>query len=684
MSASHGRVLICNCFKTMSLESAADQLSGDLAAPVCTELCRGEIATFETAVAEGGPLVVACTQEAPLFMEVADERDAAADLKFVNIRETAGWTEHRGDPGAKILALLADAAGQSSMTPATVKEITSDGMCLVYGAGQTALDAALALEDTLSVTLVLNAWDDVLLPPVLPFPIYRGRLKQLTGSLGGFDVTLDDYAAMLPSSRGTPDFHLPRDGARASCSLVVDLSGADAPITAPGKRNGYFRAAPSDTVGVERIVREAGQMVGTFEKPIYVAYNADICAHEHAGKIGCSKCLDACPAGALGSADGKITVDTGICGGCGSCSATCPTGAIDYQYPARPDFMTRIQTLIGAYLDAGGDAPVLLIHEADHGMGLINALARFGKGLPPNVVPLSTHAVTSAGHDALVTAFLAGAHAVVVLADPKKTDELPPLEAEVSLTEALLSGLGHSAAGRIKLVATHDPEDLETALAETDAPRLLDAPIRYSPVGGKRDIARMAIATLHRASPGAPEIIELPERAPYGRIQVDTEGCTLCLACVSACPAGALLDNPDRPQVSFIESACVQCGLCQTTCPERVITLEPRFNTAAGAIRPVVIHEEEPAECVSCGKPFGSRSTIERIKSQLAGKHHMFQSEQQVRLIEMCDDCRIQAQWDADPTFASGAGDRPKPRTTEDYLDAESRGLSVDDFLKDN
>ena len=54
-----------------------------------------------------------------------------------------------------------------------------------------------------------------------------------------------------------------------------------------------------------------------------------------------------------------------------------------------------------------------------------------------------------------------------------------------------------------------------------------------------------------------------------GAIAIDTEGCTLCLACVGACPTGALQDNPDMPQLRFQEDACIQCGLCRNTCPSR-------------------------------------------------------------------------------------------------------------------
>jgi ferredoxin len=132
--------------------------------------------------------------------------------------------------------------------------------------------------------------------------------------------------------------------------------------------------------------------------------------------------------------------------------------------------------------------------------------------------------------------------------------------------------------------------------------------------------------------------------------------------------------------VRFVEAACVQCGLCVKTCPENVITLSPRLNFAPAAMQPETLNAEEPFDCIKCGKPFGARSTIERVSKQLAGRHSMFLTEDKAQLIQMCDDCRIEAQADM-PDNPLAMGERPKVRTTEDYLEARKEGLSVDDFL---
>ncbi len=118
--------------------------------------------------------------------------------------------------------------------------------------------------------------------------------------------------------------------------------------------------------------------------------------------------------------------------------------------------------------------------------------------------------------------------------------------------------------------------------------------------------------------------------------------------------------------VRFTEQACVQCGLCRATCPESVITLAPRFNFSGEARREKVLYEEEPFACVSCGKPFGVRASVERTIEKLAG-HAMFAGDPAaVERLRMCNDCRVEAQF-GDENPMTGAP-RPLTRTTDDYL----------------
>jgi ferredoxin len=675
MESGKTRLFLCDCERSMTLDQS---LPGDGFGNVSRhrQLCRAEIADFEKALEGAESLCVACTQESPLFEEIAAEAGREA-LRFVNIRETAAWSADAAAAAPKIAALLA--ATRHDVRPARLRAVESDGLCLVIGDGQAAFDAAQRLNRSLSVTLLLGDPDDLVLPAVLDFPVFRGRVVGARGSLGAFELVIDGYAAMLPSSRGSVEFVMPRNGASTTCSVVFDMSRGPALFSRPEGRDGYFRADPGNPIAVMEALFEASDYAGSFEKPIYVSYDASICAHERSRKTGCSNCIDQCPAGAISPDGDAVVIDPGICGGCGNCAAHCPTGAVSYDYPARADQVSRIQTLARTYLGAGGTAPVLLLHDAGHGTPLIGAMARFGRGLPARVIPHEMHATSGVGHDLMTAALAAGFRSVVVLCDPRKSDEFGALAEEILLTEALVAGFGH-AAGRIVALAEADPDVVETALwSLADLPEISRA--APSPLGGKREVARAAIAAI-ASSGAAAEPFALPSSAPYGAVEVDPEKCTLCMACVSACPADALRDTPETTQLRFVEAACVQCGLCRATCPENAVTLMPRFNPATSVMQPAVLHEEEPACCTSCGKPFAAAGMLRAVERRLGTDHPMFGTPERLALLRMCDSCRLEAlsAGGADP-FAIAHPRRT--RTTDDYLEADRRGLSIEDFLND-
>jgi len=162
----------------------------------------------------------------------------------------------------------------------------------------------------------------------------------------------------------------------------------------------------------------------------------------------------------------------------------------------------------------------------------------------------------------------------------------------------------------------------------------------------KRTTLDLAFEHLLREAPTPADAIALPKPdaapSPFGAVVVDKAACTLCLACVGACPEGALVDHPDSPRLSFIEKNCVQCGLCASTCPEDAITLVPRLLLADGgkARRQTrVLNEAEPFRCIRCAKPFGTLRAIEAMIGKLSG-HSMFQGGAAQRL-QMCGDCRV-------------------------------------------
>lgn len=639
------KLILCDCLGSQAIDAKSiSDGSGLPCSKVYTSLCLDQIDLAAKEISQGD-VIIACQQERQTFEELAEELDVSPP-GFVDIRDRAGWGE--GDTAPKMTALVAEAAMTVQIGKSV--DVISEGTCLVIG-GDTAVEAAAELCETLAITVLVPDADHV--PADRRFDCVVGSIRSASGALGGFTVKFDALQQVIPGGRGAFKLGDPQQGAVSHCDIILDLSGGTAMFPAPEKREGYFRADPSHAPSVAKAMRNASQMVGTFEKPLYVRLEESLCAHSRAEQTACSNCLNVCPTGAIISAGEHVTIDPMICAGCGSCSAVCPSGAITYDAPPVDTLFRRLSTLSSTYRTAGGPDPRLLVHDKTYGAEMITLAARFGRGLPSNVIPLEVDALSGFGHAEMTAALACGFTELGILISPKA--EIEVIEAQAELAKAL------AGTDNINLLNPADPDALCDSLYQD-----IDAPTTCNPIlpmGTRRQVARLAAKTLQ---PNA-DVLELPENAPYGAIIVDTDACTLCLSCVSLCPSGALGDNQDMPQLRFQEDACLQCGLCSNICPEDAITLKPQMNLTDAAFTQVVMHEEEPFACIECGSLFGVKSTVEKITEKLAGSHPMFASSDAAKMIQMCDNCRVQAQFHSTNNPFQG-GERPRVRTSDDYL----------------
>lgn len=627
-------------------------------------LCRSELERFRTMAKVPTSLTVGCTQETPVFSAAAAEAGRTAPINFVNIRETAGWSYDAAAAGPKMAALLAAAAEPLPETPFVA--LKSDGVVLIYGCDEQALEAGNLLKEHLDITVLIKPPAAVVPPRVREFPVAKGTVRSAKGHLGAFEITVDDFAQAAPSSRGTLSFGPARDGAVSRCDVVLDLSGGNPLFPAADLRDGYLRADPGNPAAVLRAVLKARDLVGTFDKPRYITFTDHLCAHSRSQIVGCTRCLDLCPTGAIAPAGDHVAVDPNICAGCGQCAAACPTGAAAYALPPSDALLRKLRTLLMTYREAGGEHAIVLLHDDPHGAPLIEALARFGDGLPAHVLPFTVNEVAQIGLEAIAAVFAYGASAVRLLLRAQPRHDIAGLTRTIELAEPILAGLGFGP-GRIATIETDDPDVLGTTLRTIPTMATVARPASFLPVGDKRGVLRFALRELHRAAPEPADMVTLPAHAPFGAVEIDTAGCTLCLSCVAACPTGALTDDPERPMLRFTEEVCVQCGLCKATCPEKVITLKPRLDFRAGSGGARVLKEEQPFCCIRCGKPFGVKSTIERVVAKLADKHWMFKgSPERLDLIKMCDDCRVA--FVSEREFDPYGAPRTAVRTTDDYL----------------
>jgi ferredoxin len=215
---------------------------------------------------------------------------------------------------------------------------------------------------------------------------------------------------------------------------------------------------------------------------------------------------------------------------------------------------------------------------------------------------------------------------------------LAALRDQLGFGQQVLAGLGFGD-GHLRLVEAGDPVALEKAVWDLGVARGVP-PATFNLSGEKRRTLDFIFDHLYQHAPAPREEVALLSGAPYGRVLVNANACTLCMACVGACPESALLDSKEAPQLKFIERNCVQCGLCEKTCPEDAITLAPRLLLGKEAQTAVVLNAAEPYLCVRCGKAFATRQMIENMIGRL-GSHSMFATGDALRRLQMCADCRV-------------------------------------------
>jgi len=660
-------VFACSCEDTMVLDEAALTRGCGGRLRTGEQLCRSQLDRFLAALGEDA-VTVGCTQEAPLFRQEAEAAGHRGALDFVNVREQAGWSDQGDRAGPKMAALLAAAGVPMPATP--LVPLSSEGVTLVLGRDAAALGLAATLQSSLDLTVLLTGAEEVEPLATGTFPVLRGRARAATGWLGHFAVTIDGYAAAAPSSRGAYRWGRGQDGAQSRCDMILDLTGGPPLFPAHEARLGYLRADPGDAAAVARLARDAEALVGQFDKPRFVTFDAGLCAHSRNRRTGCTRCLDLCPTGAItpaapGHRD-SVAISAEICAGCGACAAVCPTGAATYALPPPDALLRRARVLLRAFHAAGGTAPTLLLH-GEAGEAMFDALSRHGPGLPADVLPLRVGEASALDLATLVAPYAWGAGRVRVLLPARRPHGADGVLRNLDTAAALLGGLGLQAVP--DAIEQDDPFAMLDALRAAPPGVALPRDADFLPLGTPREMLKAALAALRGALETPAAIIPLPPAAGFGAALV-ADGCTLCLSCTTVCPTGAFAANPDRPELSFLEDACVQCGLCAATCPEKVITLEPRISLLPEAGQRIVLRQEAPAECPQCHKLFGTRSAIDRVKRKLsASGHWMFADPARLALLDLCEDCRVfaatgdGAQTAIDP-YAGPA--RPRTRTDRD------------------
>jgi ferredoxin len=268
------------------------------------------------------------------------------------------------------------------------------------------------------------------------------------------------------------------------------------------------------------------------------------------------------------------------------------------------------------------------------------------EALPSFVIPYGVEHIASTGLDLWLGALSYGfAEVALLLSGDEDPAYRATLEEQAHLANAILKAYGFDE--RIHLIMAQSVDDLQTvskamgAMRQRGSLSAICTPASFGLSNQKRETIEAVLEHLQKqAKTPLPEAgVALPNSSLLGGLNINKDACTLCMSCVSSCPEGALLDNPDEPILSFIEKQCVQCGICVQTCPEQALTLNPRLQTVEQRKQKITLNETQAFHCISCGKAFGTLKMVDLMLTKL-GAHGAFAGAAMDRL-KMCGDCRV-------------------------------------------
>ena len=328
------------------------------------------------------------------------DSDAVQEFLGINL------PHHSTISQARITALREGIRGD--VAPTSLVSFSSSGIVALIGPLPSALQVAEGLDEISSCVIIATDGGEAGQTETRDIngrtaAIIFGRPTSISGYLGNFEITLsrEEGDMGVAKSMGLAD---------DAIDVVLDLS-REPLLTHDVLPVGYF-APRGDNDALLIACESIPDLKGQFQKPRYVQYNADICAHGARGIKGCRRCLDVCPADALSSIGEKISVETHLCHGLGACTSSCPTGALSYSYPNRADSLNQLRRVITSFRERTTAAPDILFFGADEDLTELSAAVN---DLPDEVIPWKVEELGSVGPEIWLSCLAYGAKTVMML-----------------------------------------------------------------------------------------------------------------------------------------------------------------------------------------------------------------------------------------------------------------------------
>ncbi len=370
-----------------------------------------------------------------------------------------------------------------------------------------------------------------------------------------------------------------------------------------------------------------------------------------ATEAGCQLCAMACPSGALWKTNGYFSVDKTICQGCGVCLAACPREAIKFPGWSLSQFEAQLASLLDTATLAG--EPFGLLLACQKAVGRLEELARQGVPYSHHWLAVTVPCLGMVTPTWILQALVHGADAVSLLSCGADCPfgQQQAIGGRANFCRRVLRLLGHYPQ-RVHVLSTSRPMGLLRALQE--APPRKDSRHRSRPGEplrlGTTEDAFQAIRYLADGDGASHRIVLEHPYSPFGVLEFWAEGCTGCLACVKACPTGALRSEPlgNGVTLAYSPSSCTGCGMCVDVCPEsaaKVLGVRRMTNLGILFLGREVLYKHQLVSCEGCGASIAPQALLRRIEVLLEGSTEALRSA----LVRYCPSCRASFAWSASP-----------------------------------
>ncbi|GFO97387.1 methyl-viologen-reducing hydrogenase subunitdelta [groundwater metagenome] len=627
--------------------------------------------------------LVACTSKKEVF-EALD-----LDISFVNLREHCGWVHDREDATEKAAALVGAALNCPRDGRKTIIDAGKD--VLIIGPASPSIKIAQHMSRCANIRILITEPCDFGAGIPTGINILSGRVKDIEGGPGDFRIktlknpvsseeciscgkcidvcpinAIDRYPVFSVSENcdrcgkcydvcPTQAIDLEDNIATLKTGQVLAI-GKNA-IYPEEKKGFYITSIGKDVEGTVSLALPAAMEIiantGGIERDAPVKAILEGCAAGKSGFLGCTLCERACRHGAIIRKEDNITFDEISCTGCGACASVCPLSLFRME----DDIYGKMEYLLCASKPAifkrTKRTHKILMFTCAHSIPLLDT-AGAQKIKYPAVLPLFVPDLARVSETHILRAFDLGAEGVIMLGCDECTGDVS--EEACGLAGLILDEF--KLGDRIKVIRNNnDVKSFAESVKFFNEHIATIQPGRHTPVkltnASNRRILLEIIASLAAKTGITPGSVVpvfkygvLGTTAPFADISIGAS-CTVCGACTSMCPAGALIR--DGGSIASIYSYCIACGLCEQACPEkalkmrRVLDMAKMLNTV-----PSILFKSELQVCASCNKPYMTQaafdriagSFIENVRGDLEPRDQVELIKHQVELLRYCENCR--------------------------------------------